>query len=95
VNRGDISSSVSRRTRSNLSQVKLARLANVSGSMLRDFEKGRRMPTINNLEAIRRALEAKGVIFVEGNGDGPGVRLTKADGMIRATWDPPPIDPRK
>ncbi len=30
------------------------------------------------------------VIFVEGNGDGPGVRLTKSDGVIRATWDPPP-----
>jgi transcriptional regulator with XRE-family HTH domain len=58
----------------NLSQVKLARLANVSGSMLRDFEKGR-MPTIDDLEAIRRALEAKGVEFT--NGDEPGVRLRK------------------
>ncbi len=49
----------------NLSQVKLARLANVSGSMLRDFEKGRRMPTIDDLEAIRRALEAKGARIYE------------------------------
>ena len=57
----------------NLSHVKLARLANVSGSMLRDFKKGRRMPTIDDLEAIRRALEAKGVEFT--NGDEPGVRL--------------------
>ncbi len=57
----------------NLSNVRLARLANVSGSMLRDFEKGRRMPTIDDLEAIRRALEAKGVEFT--NGDEPGVRL--------------------
>jgi transcriptional regulator with XRE-family HTH domain len=70
-------------------------LANLSQSMIRDFEKGRRMPTINDLEALRRALEAKGVIFVEGNGDGPGVRLRKADGVIRATWDPPPTRPRK
>jgi transcriptional regulator with XRE-family HTH domain len=74
----------------NLSQVKLARLANISGSMLRDFEKGRRMPTISDLAALRRALEAKGVIIVEGNGDGPGVRLRKDGGLIRATWDPPP-----
>jgi transcriptional regulator with XRE-family HTH domain len=29
------------------------------------------------LAAIRRALEARGVIFVEENGDGPGVRLRK------------------
>ena len=79
----------------NLSQVRLARLANVPASMIRDFEKGRRMPTINDLEAIRRALEAKGVFFDEGNGSDPGVRLRKADGAIRATWDPPPMAPRK
>jgi len=29
------------------------------------------------IEAIRTALEAAGVIFVEENGDGPGVRLRK------------------
>ena len=45
--------------------------------MLRDFENRRRVPTIEELAAIRGALEAKGVIFVEGNGDGPGVRLRK------------------
>jgi len=32
----------------------------------------------NNVAAVRRALEAAGVIFVEENGDGPGVRLRKA-----------------
>lgn len=30
------------------------------------------------LSAIRTALEAAGVIFVEENGEGPGVRLRKA-----------------
>jgi transcriptional regulator with XRE-family HTH domain len=30
------------------------------------------------VDALRRALEAAGVIFVPGNGDGPGVRLRKA-----------------
>jgi hypothetical protein len=29
------------------------------------------------MAAIRRALEKAGVIFVEENGDGPGVRLRK------------------
>ena len=38
-------------------------------------QKGRRVPTINNLAAIKRALEAAGVIFIPKNGGGPGVRL--------------------
>ena len=32
----------------------------------------------STLAAIRTALEAAGVIFVEENGEGPGVRLKKA-----------------
>lgn len=32
-----------------------------------------------NLAAIRVALEGAGVIFVDPNGDGPGVRLRKQD----------------
>jgi hypothetical protein len=31
----------------------------------------------NNIGAVRRALESAGVIFVEENGAGPGVRLMK------------------
>lgn len=60
------------------SQAELGRLSNLSESTVRDFEKGRRTPNINNLAAIRRALESAGVIFVEENGEGPGVRLRKA-----------------
>jgi transcriptional regulator with XRE-family HTH domain len=52
----------------NLSQVRLARLANLSETMITNFENGRRMPTVNDLEALRRALEAKGLIFVEEKG---------------------------
>jgi hypothetical protein len=29
------------------------------------------------MSRIQRALEAAGVIFIEGNGDGPGVKLRK------------------
>lgn len=60
------------------SQTKLAQMANLSESTVRDFEKGRRIPSINNLSALRRAMEDAGVIFqnagemAEG---GPGVRL--------------------
>ncbi len=59
------------------SQIELAGRSNLSESTIRDFEKGRRVPSINNLAAIRAALEAAGVIFVEENGEGPGVRLRK------------------
>jgi transcriptional regulator with XRE-family HTH domain len=57
------------------SQAELAARSNLSESTVRDFEKGRRIPSINNLAAIRRALEAAGVKFIDG--DQPGVRLTR------------------
>jgi transcriptional regulator with XRE-family HTH domain len=60
-----------------LDQAHLARGANVSRNVIVDFEKGRRVPTVNNLAAIRAALEAQGVIFIEENGAGPGVQLKK------------------
>ena len=59
------------------SQIRLAKGANLSESTIRDFEKGRRVPGLNNLSAIRRALETAGVEFIEENGGGPGVRLLK------------------
>jgi hypothetical protein len=31
----------------------------------------------NNVAAVRAALESAGVIFVDENGEGPGVRLRK------------------
>jgi hypothetical protein len=33
--------------------------------------------TVANDLAVRRALEAAGVVFIDENGDGPGVRLRK------------------
>lgn len=60
------------------SQERLAEAAHLGLSTVRDFERGRRVPTHNNLAAIRSALEAAGVIFVAENGEGPGVRLRKA-----------------
>ena len=36
--------------------------------------------TAANDLAVRRALEAAGVIFIDENGDGPGVRLKKRSG---------------
>jgi hypothetical protein len=36
--------------------------------------------TVANDLAVRRALEAAGVEFIDGNGGGPGVRLRKRQG---------------
>ena len=57
------------------SQANLGRRSNLSESTIRDFEKGRRTPGVNNLTAIQRAFEAAGVEFT--NGGQPGVRLRK------------------
>jgi transcriptional regulator with XRE-family HTH domain len=53
--------------------------SNLSESTIRDFEKGRRVPSLNNLAAMVRALEDGGVQFVPQNGGGAGVRLAKRD----------------
>ena len=53
----------------------LAAAASVSMTTLVDFETGKRTPQPRTLAAIRTALEAAGVVFLEQNGGGPGVRL--------------------
>jgi transcriptional regulator with XRE-family HTH domain len=62
----------------NWSQGELSEEAEVARATIADFEAGKRMPYDRTLEDIRAALEKAGVIFVEENGDGPGVRLRKA-----------------
>jgi transcriptional regulator with XRE-family HTH domain len=59
-----------------MDQADLAEAASVSRNVIIDFEKGRRVPTRNNLAAIQRVLEKAGVEFT--NGDAPGVRLKKS-----------------
>ncbi|CAJ0885395.1 hypothetical protein AMST5_03611 [freshwater sediment metagenome] len=61
-----------------MDQARLAERASVSRNTIVDFEKGRRVPNANNLAAIRAALEAAGVEFIDENGGGAGVRLRKA-----------------
>jgi transcriptional regulator with XRE-family HTH domain len=57
----------------------LAELAKVSPDTIARFERGEELRE-RTIDAIRSALEAAGVIFVEErmNDDGPGVRLRKA-----------------
>jgi hypothetical protein len=60
-----------------MSQAILARRAVVPRDAIVDFENGSRTLSPDNLAAIRAALEAAGVIFIDENGEGPGVRLRK------------------
>ena len=59
------------------SQSQLAERSNLSESTIRNFEKGRKDPSINNLAAIRTALESAGIQFLEGGtvSTGAGVAL--------------------
>ena len=72
------------------SQDQLAQVSQVHKSVITLFELGERPPYDRTLDDLRDAFEGAGVIFVEGNGDGPRVRLRKGDRVIRATWDSPP-----
>jgi transcriptional regulator with XRE-family HTH domain len=47
----------------------------VAKKTIADFERGARTPYGRTLSDLRRALEASGIVFIEQNGGGPGVRL--------------------
>ncbi len=68
-----------------LTRDELAKEASVAVATLADFEVGRRQPHPRTLEAIRAALEAAGVEFIQGNGGGAGVRLQRNGGEGPAT----------
>jgi transcriptional regulator with XRE-family HTH domain len=59
------------------SQFDLAKAAQIGVVSLRQFERGATEPRRATIAVIRRALETAGVIFIDGNGEGPGVRLKK------------------
>lgn len=61
----------------NWSQSTLSQSAGVARATLAEFEAGNRIPIANNLEAIRAALELRGVVFLDADEIGPGVRLRK------------------
>ncbi len=58
------------------SQEQLAERANVSLSTVRDFERGRRMPIRNNLEAIRLSFEMEGITFLFRGEAALGIQVT-------------------
>lgn len=52
-------------------QAELATKAKVGLSTVKDYERGERKPIANNLEAIKRALEAAGIEFTRNGIVGP------------------------
>ena len=60
-----------------ITREQLAEASTVAHATLTDFESGKRRPYARTISAIRQALEAAGVEFIEENGGGPGVRLRK------------------
>ena len=61
------------------SQDQLADASKVAKATIANFELGKRAPYDRTLNDLQAALEAAGVIFVDENGEGPGVRLRKSD----------------
>lgn len=57
------------------SQMQLEGASKVAKKTIADFERGTRTPYDRTLDAIRAALEAAGVEFIDQNGGGAGVRL--------------------
>ena len=58
-------------------QQELADRAGIGIVTVRQVEAGLSKPRRATLEVIKRAMEAAGVEFIDGNGGGPGVRLLK------------------
>lgn len=67
------------RTLAGLTQAAVAETARISVPTLKRMEasEGPAAGMANNVEAVRRALEAAGIEFIPENGGGAGVRLSK------------------
>lgn len=60
-----------------MTQKQLAEAAGVTEKTVIYFETGKSKPNRSTQAAIRRALEDAGVVFIAGNGTGPGVAERK------------------
>ena len=62
-----------------MSQRDLAAASGVHLQTLLDFEKGHRIPRGPTMQAIVRALQDAGIMFIPANGGGQGVRLREPE----------------
>jgi len=60
-----------------MTQSDLAQRAGISTTGLNNIERGHADPKASTLRAIETALRDAGVIFIDQNGNGPGVRLAR------------------
>lgn len=60
-----------------ISQDGLAEASGVHAQTIFAFESGKRAPYRSTLDKLRAALEAAGVVFLDPNGNGPGVALKR------------------
>jgi transcriptional regulator with XRE-family HTH domain len=65
-----------------IEQRQLADAAGVSLETIKRIERGKGPVSVlsGTLDKLTRTLDAAGVILIEENGDGPGIRLRKAQG---------------
>lgn len=56
-------------------QTDLAKAAGLSEMSVKNVEKGQKDSRMSTIQSIRAALETAGIIFIDQNGNGPGVRL--------------------
>lgn len=69
----------------------LAERSHVSRSTIKDYESGGRKPIQNNLEALRRALEVEGIVFIAmPNGDLGIASKTRGTGPALTLLQKPP-----
>lgn len=65
------------------SQADLGEAADLSLSHVRNFEKGRSVPSEAALAAMARALELAGIELIHENGGGAGARMAKRKGRSK------------
>ena len=61
---------------------RLAEASGVSRATINRFERGAITPTAANVASLRRAMEDAGLVFIDPNGGGPGVRLARPETAV-------------
>jgi transcriptional regulator with XRE-family HTH domain len=83
-NTGEISKRIEElRKARGLTQVALAEKLSLNPQTIRDYEKGRRSPTIKGLPALARALDVSIAELIEGSGEPAPVRSLPVSNILK------------